>query len=493
MTGYMNQILNALLKNGDYMTANELANVVAVSQKTIYRSVKSINETYKMTLVESERGRGYLLNYQNYLQIMKQSPEKDYIAFSPVERRNVIILSCLFNAPFTKSIENLYHKFYVSETLIQQDVIQMQQDLSKYELLLHYEKGRLSISGNEESIRRAINNALIQNHAMKQETISDFVHEFKDINFYDNQFLTTQLDLIQRLLKTIIPYPYNVNIYSHLYILIKRFRSGKVNELVEINNLDEDERRIINNYQSVMKVSESVIRNTGDYLNTKLPSIESYYLLQYLISMRYKHDLTFNEQVQPEVLALTKAYISGFNITMNDGRVLTLQNDLISHIKPMLNRLNNRILIVNRLKKAIQTTYTTLFNKVTLISRKYEQLESTDWRISDDEVGFITLYFAKYFEENQTKKRILIMCASGIGTSKLLRVKVLRAFPEVEIVAVVSKYEYEKNIERYYDIDAIISTVNIETQQKVQVILTSAMFTKLDEQHVKEALYGNLY
>ncbi|UTC08638.1 hypothetical protein A4W78_03230 [Latilactobacillus curvatus] len=85
------------------------------------------------------------------------------------------------------------------------------------------------------------------------------------------------------------------------------------------------------------------------------------------------------------------------------------------------------------------------------------------------------------------------MCASGIGTSKLLRVKVLRAFPEVEIVAVVSKYEYEKNIERYYDIDAIISTVNIETQQKVQVILTSAMFTKLDEQHVKEALYGNLY
>ncbi len=33
MTGYMNQILNALLKNGDYMTANELADVVAVSQK----------------------------------------------------------------------------------------------------------------------------------------------------------------------------------------------------------------------------------------------------------------------------------------------------------------------------------------------------------------------------------------------------------------------------------------------------------------------------
>ncbi|WP_390620730.1 HTH domain-containing protein [Latilactobacillus curvatus] len=95
------------------MTANELADVVAVSQKTIYRSVKSINETYKMTLVESEHGRGYLLNYQNYLQIMKQTHEKDYVAFSPVERRNVIILSCLFNAPFTKSIENLYHKFYV--------------------------------------------------------------------------------------------------------------------------------------------------------------------------------------------------------------------------------------------------------------------------------------------------------------------------------------------------------------------------------------------
>ncbi len=43
-------------------------------------------------------------------------------------------------------------------------------------------------------------------------------NEFEDLSSYDNQFLTTQIEWIQKSLHTTVPYPYNVNIFSHLYI-----------------------------------------------------------------------------------------------------------------------------------------------------------------------------------------------------------------------------------------------------------------------------------
>ena len=59
-------------------------------------------------------------------------------------------------------------------------------------------------------------------------------------------------------------------------------------------------------------------------------------------------------------------------------------------------------------------------------------------KLSDDEIGFLTLYFAKYIEQHPRKINVLIMCASGIGTSELLKVKVKKYFPQLNIIDVVS-------------------------------------------------------
>ncbi|MCB7112473.1 transcription antiterminator, partial [[Eubacterium] rectale] len=77
------------------------------------------------------------------------------------------------------------------------------------------------------------------------------------------------------------------------------------------------------------------------------------------------------------------------------------------------------------------------------------------------EIGFLTLYFAKYIEESSLPKRVLIMCASGIGTSKLLYVKIHKAFPDLNIVGVTSKTDYVENPDKYDDVDVIVSTVPV--------------------------------
>ena len=80
------------------------------------------------------------------------------------------------------------------------------------------------------------------------------------------------------------------------------------------------------------------------------------------------------------------------------------------------------------------------------------------------------------------------MCSSGVGTSELLKVKVKKAFPELEIIAVVSARQYQKNQTQFSNIDFILTTVHLTISSETPMILVNSVFTKQDENRVKEKL-----
>lgn len=484
------KMIMTLSKTDGFVTAVDIATKLGVSEKTIYRKVRQINDSLGIDVIHSERGRGYRINYDQYLVATNRNTHNDIVDYSPVERRNKVLLNILFNAPFSISVDELYDHYYVSNDLIQQDLATLAKILKDFNVQLVKRGNKVSVNGDEEAIRRSINMTLVQSNLMSVDSLQGFASEVADINIYDNQFLTAQIEWIQRSLSLTIPYPYNVNIFSHLYILIKRFRTGKVVEDNKAKKVFTDEEEIIRDNSEFFSVASDVIKNTSDYLHTKLPDVEKYYLLQYLISMRYDHDVTFNGMVSDEVLELVNLYTQGFNLTDSSPRIQSLKQDLIGHLKPMLNRLENHIIVANRLLNDIKLEYGALFEKVKSISKQASQIMINKAPISDDESGFITLYFAKYFEENRPAKTALIMCASGVGTSKLLYAKVHQAFPNLKIVGTLSTGEYQNNEENYQDVDLIITTVSIHPVNQTRVVLSSAMFTQADRKIVESALYG---
>ncbi|MGD1370479.1 PRD domain-containing protein, partial [Enterococcus faecium] len=94
--------------------------------------------------------------------------------------------------------------------------------------------------------------------------------------------------------------------------------------------------------------------------------------------------------------------------------------DLANHIKPMINRLKNRIHVKNGLLDQIQLTYEKIYNSVSEVSKEVSQHFKLPL-INADEIGFITLYFARMLETQQLPIQTLIMCTTGIGTSELLK------------------------------------------------------------------------
>ena len=69
MSKNSSKIISILVKSGRFMTSQELAQIIGVSSKTIYRAVNEINQTYEFPIIKSERGKGYLLNYEKYLEL----------------------------------------------------------------------------------------------------------------------------------------------------------------------------------------------------------------------------------------------------------------------------------------------------------------------------------------------------------------------------------------------------------------------------------------
>lgn len=485
-------IINALAEAGHYVTSTELAKMIGVSPKTIYRKIRDLNSRYSEPIVNSERGKGYCLDYNRYLRLSGQHQGKSNgIIYSPLERRNEVVTKLLFNAPRVMDIHQVYEKYYVSDDLVKQDLVAINKILKKYQLILSHRGKYVAVVGDEKNIRKAINASLIQSNAMEKESISDLASEFTDLTDYDNQFLIAQLDWIQKSFDTTIPYPYNINIFSHLFVLIKRFRDGKVIETSSHVKLATCYQRLIEDNPQIFKVSNDVIRNTSDYIHCKIPEIESYYLMEYLISMRYNHNLVFDKGTSAEAIRLANYYISKFDLNSDSQNVKSLENDLVSHLRPMINRLRNGIVIANKLLNDIKTEYGQLFNQLRSLSNQATQSGYLDWQISDDEIGFLTLYFAKYFEEVSLKKRVLIMCTSGVGTSKLLYARIHHSFPNLDLVGVTSKVDYEEHPEKYRGIDLIVSTILVITHDSTRVILSSAMFNSQDRRRLSEALEEN--
>ncbi|OTN86508.1 DNA-binding/PRD domain-containing protein [Enterococcus sp. 7E2_DIV0204] len=480
-------LLLLLSKKQDYMTAGELASMLNASPKTIYRLIKKINdETFDGSLILSEKGRGYKLDYEIYMKHDRYSVGKKS-NFSPKERRSRILEELLLSSPKAKNVYELFEEYYVGDSVIFNDEQLLAEELKKYDLTLQRKNRALAIVGDETAIRKAISDRIQMLNIIDIEDLRNN----KELNFnnYDVLFVLDQLKSIEKKLDIVIPNPYNVNIFSHLYILISRSRKVDLSKKYELSNEEEIE---LERDFTLKAVAQASIQKIEAYLNKKLSKVEVYYLYQYLVSSRMQGSLSKATTFSPKVMKITHFYLDEMSaqlkILINNDTIFL---ELANHIKPMLNRLENGIRVKNSLLDQIKMTYEVIFKKITqvsdAVSKKY-QLPA----INEDENGFITLYFARIIETNQVPIRTLIMCTTGVGTSELLRVKVEKKFPELKIVEVVATRNVAESLKNHSDIELILTTIHLQNRIPIQSLLVSAMFT-MDDQHRLQRKIEEIY
>lgn len=464
----------------NYVTSSEISKQFYFTPKTVYRIIKKINdvgkELFDKEIIFSEPGKGYKLNSYFLDKDLKNLSSNN----SNSDDYNVI-LKILFNHPKKTAINSLFKNSYYSDSTIQRRIKHIEAYLTQFEIYLEQSRLYLWIEGKEEQIRKAIQFTLILTNNSSQTNLVN-----NNIDLYDKRFIESQIELIENTFEIEIPYPYDVNLFTHIYMLLTRYREGKVSFLQNQEPLTAEEKLQLKNNTEIYKISKIIKQNIDSYLSVSLDEMEEYFIFQNIYSFSYFEQNFQNIDVEVAREFSTQLVKEYFNLdTFIDKKYLDLIEDLYYHILPMINRLRVGIYIENNMLEEIQLEYFETFNKLKNIIPKVQNKFEITNQIFDSEIGFITLYFEKYLTTN--KKNILLLCSTGIGTSELLRIKLQNAFPEFNIVSTMGFRQLKNsNFEILEKVDYIFSTIRINDNSILKpVINISPILSEKDIQLIR--------
>ncbi|NWO19670.1 transcription antiterminator [Leptotrichia sp. oral taxon 223] len=486
------EILKILLNKKGFISTEKIANDLFLSKKTIYRELKIIENNVKIekikskgirldiSLVERAELREKILNDRNILE-----------KYSVQERRIKILTYLLKISPKTTSIEKLSKSYYISKTSIVNDLNYIEKKIKKYNLKLEKGKKGSKITGNEREIREALINLInmstrlredekINSDRIDDETLKELTYQFKKEDIYSIEKL---LSNVEKKLNYTLADSYYINILTHLLILLERIKNGVIKyDKAEMKNYEVSEQNI---YSISKELGEELLKK----FDVKLPGEEIYFIYQYLVSSgignsKDESDWEVSQlmkQIKLKVKNIIKDIIQYFyEITKIDLRKNSnLYGSLALHIKALINRLEYEIKIQNSMYEEIKKEFPYMYEVTNqIMNRIIEKYKMK--KISKYEISYLTIYFQAILESRKIIKNVVIVCSSGFGTSYLLKNRIQKIFPELEVKDVLSVNDLKNNY-NLNNVDLIISTIHLKNMNKPVAYVSSV----LNEEDVK--------
>ncbi|QDK71340.1 BglG family transcription antiterminator [Lactococcus protaetiae] len=476
----------SLLNFEYYVEAASLAKQLLVSDKTIRRMIKKINERYTghyaEPLILSQAGKGFRLS--------AYFKDKDVYAELSVDEQDDkalydIMLTILFSHPNKRQYDVLKID-YLSNSAKTTRLNKIKQAFKDFHLVFKTNQYYVWIEGDEIQIRRAINDLIMtinKNNSLKQIGLNLFS--------VDNQFIDKQVELIEEKTQQYLSYPYDWTVRLHLSVLVKRVREGSIQ--TSIHEINESERQLMMKNKSLADLASIITKNFSNYLNVELKEAEQLLMFQtlYAINLSRQESQAIDECLAEEVtktLIINVFEIANVTLLPQSRR---LYEDLYQHVLPMLSRLRLGIKIENNLLDEVKLKYTKTFEKLSKIIDGINHELAFETKIDEAEIGYLSLYFEKYHLEVTTDKRVLLVCATGIGTSELLKARLQKKIPNLNVIAAMSNRQARKSqgfIEE--NIDLILSTLDVSVTKigKVPILTISPLLTEKDVQKINYIL-----
>lgn len=472
------RLLAELAQAGGFVSAKELSDKLGASQKTIYRTVRDINNASPAgEIISSRRGLGYQLVATDGIG-NAQKPE----VLTPAVRRKDILGVLLRAAPDPVDFEELRSKLFISESLLRADIKSIAKEVAGFGLSLRREQWKIWVQGTEVSIRQALS-SLVDSTALETMYVDPGFVE-NSFEESDLAFARQQVEIVEELLGGKLPNPYDINLASHLYVMVTRSRrrESPVTPAINLVETTRDER--------AWDIAQKVVIHVQDYLGVGALPEEVPYVYAYLVSSRGGHQIAELPQTQDVSIQVTDALMGAMTRILGvDFSSARMRNDLARHVRPLLNRLRYGITLTNPVVAQVRAEYLDIFEALEACCREVFGTV-TQAQLSDDEIGFLALYFARETESLTRPIRVLVCCSTGIGTSELLRVKIEKAFPEVRIIGLTSIGSVTEDFVRDNRVELVISTIRGLSLPTVPVIVVDVMFTERSQDLVRKALRG---
>lgn len=272
-----------------------------------------------------------------------------------------------------------------------------------------------------------------------------------------------------------------LEILIHLSITVKRISLDFYRtDVMDISKIKPDD--------TISNITKEIITVIENLFEISFPKEEFQYIFYYLKALsKIKYSPKFSDSL---FISSTEIYkIANYLVDI----VEDFQNapisyddnffeDLMAHLEPAVYRIILGITIKNPFMKEVKDEYLKLYNVIGVHFKKSIS-EITKNYVSDDEIAYITLHFIVSIEKFLLTKvlvRCVVSCPSGIGTSKLLSLKLKEQFENLDIVKTISAINIDDKKLIAEGIDLIISTVDVKTTLNFVCVTNIINFSEQD-------------
>lgn len=446
-----------------------------LSLRSIQTDIAEIKETIKEHGLYIENNKNCIcmsITNQETANIFMNSIIQDYNLnqfFEDQSSRISYIISRLLDSnDYLKSVD-LADEMYISRSQISNDIKLAKNMLSSYHLtLISKPYYGIKIIGKENDIRNYIiqEKLKIKNLVCDEITHSFSSHEhIDDINNIVIKILTHSHYIISDIALQ--------NLILHIVTAVNRIKSG---HLIHMDSLN-----ISPVYAHVIEISKNILEKCADIYNFEFNDDEIFFLALNLYGKREfdKQEFITDEINNLVFLGLYKIKeIFGLDFTSN----LNLRISLGLHILPLLTRINTNMQLRNIMTFNIKQKYTLAYD---LASTFTNTIIPSDKKILDDEIAYVALHFVNYIDENspQKKKRMLIISSLRRSETILLQNNILRNFPSIKEVKIISKNSLSTtNVNNYNVICTTENDIFINNNkiQKISYFLNDTDIKKIE-------------
>ncbi|MFJ5716763.1 BglG family transcription antiterminator [Neobacillus sp. NPDC093127] len=455
-------IIELIVKTSGNHTAASIAAYLNVSGRTIQRDLKAVEkilDSFALHLVRNIN-KGLMIEGKNeqIFRLIQYLMNIDLIDQTPQEKKLLLLISLVQEESF--KIQTLANDLGVSITTLTIYLDEMTEWLRHFNVQITRKRGvGVDLNGSESNKRRALASYILlhfNEELMESLFLLENEKSFQEVILY--YFRPDYLLAINRVVNTTfnhlqhrLAYSDYIGLIVHICITLQRTEgSFLLEEDADFLNEQTNEYNLIREICQRIESSFSVEFTKDDVhflaailKGSKLQAVDIVPYDSVILSKRIKNVI---EHVSSQLhVDLTKDF--------------SLYQGLLAHMEPSLYRIKQEMGLFNPLKEEIKRKYPFLFLAVKNSVEKYF-IDIPDF--PDDEIAFIVLHFgsALVMQEEDLSIKALVVCPTGIGTSKMLASRIKKKIVGIGSIEIKSMKEMQQqnNLSSY---DLIISTVKL--------------------------------
>lgn len=482
-------VIDSLYREKGYLDGDELASSLDISTRTLRDIIRDVREHIEQygASISYKNNFGYRLEvhqktlFESFLAQEKKNIENmrfDYPITSD-ERCDYIIRRFLLSSTPVKS-DDLCEELGISKTTFAQDLRHVRQTLSRYELQVEVQsKKGLTVCGSEKNMQTCMADFVFYNDfasstSFTTHSIGQFCRQYEQkirtcVNrvLSDNDYHMTDLGIN--------------NLVVHILITLYRGQMDPSKPNLSDVKINEDQ------YHLEISMAQQMADRVCEYTGMSLLEEELGFIAVHIIGSRLfsKED---ENLISMETLNLVRDLFDEINrhygiSFFDDMELFTL---MCMHMEPMIQRVRNGIPMRNPLLETIKTENPNGYDLAVYACRWLSQRLHAS--IDENEMGYMALHFGIALEgmKKAGRKRILAVCASGVGTSRMLKYNLEKLFGNsVESITTARMNEVIQMDLSVYDL--IVTTVPFDHPVSTRVIQVGCFLSQSDQDALRNA------